>query len=45
MTKSRIVKIAIILLLNLLLLTSCATSGMASTCWGTGKPNKNGVYK
>ena len=45
MTRNRIIRIAIILLLNLLLCTSCATSGMASTCWGKSKVNKNGIIK
>ena len=44
MGTNKIIKITIILMISLLL-SSCATSGMASTCWGTGKPNKNGVYK
>ena len=45
MTRNRIIRIAIVLLLNLLLCTSCATSGMASTCWGKNKTTKNGVIK
>ena len=44
MDTNRIIRIAIILMISLLL-CSCATSGMASTCWGKNKTTKNGVNK